>query len=153
MSGATFNSWSDNIKDTLVLAPQTVSGNGTDTASTSVDTVGYDANAFQVSIGNSADTLSGSLYLEVELQESDESGANFTAVADADVLGTTVTGTNTGTVAVINAPSEDIVTVNAQYIGTKQYARINLNLTGNHASGTPCSIVAHQWRAKASPVA
>lgn len=151
MSGATFHTWSDNIAGTLVLASQTVTGNGTDTASTSIDMKGFGAGQFDVSIGNSADTLSGSVKIEVEVQESDESGANFTAAADADVL-TTVTGTNTGTVAVIDAPAEDTVLVEAQYVGTKRYARINLNLTGNHANGFPATIVGHRWRAQQAPV-
>ena len=152
MGIANFNDWASNVKTTLVLTAATVTGNGTDTASTSVDTTGYDHTAFEVSVGNSADTLSGSLYLEVEVQESAESGANFTACADADVLNT-VTAGNTGTVALINAPTEDTVVVTGQYTGTSQYARINLALTGNHASGTPVSVVAHQWGAKTSPVA
>lgn len=151
MGVATFNSYTDNVKETLVLAPATVTGNGTDTASTSIDLRGYGAGGFAVCIGNSADTLSGSIKIEVEVQHSDESAANFTAAPDADVL-TTVTGTNTGTVAVIDAPAEDIVLVDAQYTGTKRYARINLNLTGNHANGTPCCIVGRRWRATYSPV-
>lgn len=151
MSGATFNSWADNIKTTQCLASVTLTGNGTTTNCTSVDTTGFGATQFEVNVGNSGDTLSGSVYMEIEMQESTDN-STFTAVADADV-DSTVTANNTGTLALIDAPTEDTLIVKGQYLGTKRYVRIAIVRTGNHANGTPMGVAAHQWRANVGPVA
>jgi hypothetical protein len=113
-----------------------------DTNCTSVDTKGYSENAFIVDMGNSADTLSASNYIELELEESDDN-STFTDVANADLVNY-VTGTNTGTFAKIDAPAEDSINFMTAYRGSKRYVRPVINFTGSHSTGTPHSVLAVQ---------
>ena len=101
----------------------------------SVDLLHYGACRVVADVGNSGDTLSGSVKLELEIQHSDDD-STFTAAADTDIIGE-VTGTNTGTFAVIDAPTEDSAIFTAEYVGGKRYCRMVLNVTGTHTNGTP----------------
>lgn len=111
-----------------------------DLDSPSVDLQGKRSVMLLVGVGNSLDTLSGSVYIELELEESDDN-ITFTDVADADMRDP-VTGNNTGTFAVINAPTEDTLTFVAGYYGSKRYVRVVVNVTGTHTNGTPLYIAA-----------
>jgi len=89
-----------------------------------------------VNIGESGDTLSGSVYLTVILQESVDNSA-WTTVADDDVIlrnGNTIIATNS---VVIDAAAEDDVVLGMGYIGNKQYSRPLITLTGTHTNGIP----------------
>lgn len=135
-----------------LLDPDTITGNGDDTDSTTLDLLGYEDGAdLIVAVGESGDTLSGSLYLEIEVRESDDD-STYAACADKDVHGT-VTGANTGTIGVIDDPAEDDVVVAGQYVGSKRYVQVRLAKTGNHAIGTPIAIVAKKLGYKYPPVA
>jgi hypothetical protein len=126
--------FTDNFKAVSAVLPQVLTD---DSAADAVDTLGHDLVVIQFHIGNSADTLSGSVKIECEVQD----GATSTTAACADdALDATVTGTNTGTVAVIDAPAEDSRIVTAQYVGGKRYIKPVINLTGTHTSGTPCAV-------------
>lgn len=127
----------NSINDTLNVVPAVVTA---DALSTVLDLLGFRNGAFLFCIGDSGDTLSGSVYMELELQESDDD-STYTAVADADVRNPVAGATNTGTVAIINAPTEDQVSVWAEYTGTKRYIKANINVTGTHTNGTPCAVV------------
>jgi hypothetical protein len=94
-----------------------------------------------VNMGLSADTLSGTNKIELSWQESDDN-ATFTAVADADMTGP-VTGTATGTFAVVDDPAEDETCYKSGYKGNKRYARVNINFSGTHTNGTPMSVTYH----------
>lgn len=117
-----------------------------DANTTAVDCKEHDAVAFLVDMGNSADTLSGSNKIELELEESDDN-STFTDVADADVEGA-VSATNTGTFAVIDAPAEDSTVFTGIYRGNARYVRAVLNFSGTHTTGTPIGVVAVRGRAK-----
>jgi hypothetical protein len=123
-----------------------------DTASSGLDLQNCDDAVLVAHLGDSADTLNGSNYIEVEFQESDtDVDGDYTAVANAD-LTNYVTGTNVGTVALINAAAEDQVVVFAGYKGSKRYIRLKFNFTGTHSTGTPCSVVGLRGRNRAQPV-
>lgn len=94
----------------------------------------------QANVGVSLDTLSGSVYAELEVEESDD-GITYTDVADDD-LSDSVTGTNTGTFGVIDDPAEDDQEYKTEYRGSKQYCRVVLNLTGTHTNGIPVGVMA-----------
>lgn len=115
----------------------------------SVDMLGYNSVMFLALVGETGDTLDGSNYIELELEESDDD-STFTDCADADVRDT-VTGTNTGTFALINAAAEDDTLYYAQYTGSKRYVRPVINVTGTHTNGTPIGIVALQGGADVLP--
>lgn len=132
------------VKTFKLLTPQTITET---TASSVLDTRGG-RGAFLVSIGDSGDTLSSSLYLEVELQDCATSDGDFAAVADSEIVvfkegvkQSIPTGTAlTGTAAVINAPTEDQITLLVQYTGPERYAKISIRATGSHSTGTPVCV-------------
>lgn len=131
----------ENVVKCLTPAVRTADANGA-----AVDRKDWDGVKFDFAIGASGDTLSGSVYLECELEHSDDN-STFSDCANAD-LSVSVTGTNTGTAAVINDPAEDDTVVTVAYLGTKRYVRPVLNFTGTHSNGIPCGVVATQNRGK-----
>jgi hypothetical protein len=133
------NLYTDN-KFTLCQVPATKTS---DTNCTAVDMQGYNECLFAVSVGNSGDTLDGSNYIELEVEESTDN-SSFTDVANADLI-KYVTGTNTGTFAKVDdSATEDQAVYFTSYRGTKRYVRVVLNFTGTHSSGTPISVLAIQ---------
>lgn len=128
--------YSDNAF-TQVLDPATITS---DTNCTSVDMKGYDELLFLVNIGESGDTLSGSVKIELEVEESADN-STFTDVADADLVNY-VAGTNDGCFGVIDAAAEDDARYITGYRGDSRYVRVVLNLTGTHSNGTPISVTA-----------
>jgi hypothetical protein len=126
----------------------------TDAASTGLDLQNCDDAVLVAHIGDSADTLNGSNYIEVEFQESDtDVDGNYTAVANADLTNySSEATTNVGTIALINAAAEDQVAVFAGYKGSKRYIRLKFNFTGTHSTGTPCSVVGLRGRNRGAPV-
>ena len=113
-----------------------------DVDSASVDMQGYNSCMFVVNVGESGDTLSGSVYLELEVEESTDD-STFTDAADADVRGY-VAGNNDGCFGVIDAAAEDDAVFTCQYTGNARYARVVLNVTGTHTNGIPVSVTAIQ---------
>ena len=121
-----------------------------DIDSASVDTQGFDSLSLVVNIGESGDTLSGSVYIEVEVEESVDDSV-WTDVADAD-LTNFVAGTNDGTIAKIDAAAEDDVVVTTGYTGSKRYVRVVINVTGTHTNGFPWAATAINGHPHQSPV-
>ena len=115
-----------------------------------IDTRGFESVSVIFVVGESGDTLSGSVYIELELEDSPDN-STWTDCADAD-LTKSVTGTNTGTAAKIDAAAEDDVVVAVGYIGDKRYVRGVINITGTHTNGTPIGIVGLQGHPLRSPV-
>lgn len=124
---------------TLVLAPVVKTA---DTNCTGINQAGFTDLLFQVSVGASADTLSSTNKIELELEESDDD-STYTDCANASVHGY-VTGTNTGTFGVIDGTSDDDTLYTCRYLGTKKYCRVVLNFSGTHSTGTPIGVVAVQ---------
>ena len=136
-----------NLKVTKAIenATKTADGDGA-----GIDTLGYDSLMFAANIGVSGDTLSGSVKIELELEESDDDSV-YTDVADAD-LKNFVAGTNDGTWAVVDDAAEDDAVYICEYRGSKRYARAVINVTGTHTNGTPIDILAIQGHAHLKPV-
>ena len=133
---------------TLLLTPATRTA---DANSTGFDTRDSDDVTIAFIVGASGDTLSGSVFIECELEESDDNSV-WTDVADVDVTNS-VTGTNTGTAAKIDDPAEDDTIVKVGYKGYKRYVRGVLNVTGTHSNGTPTAIIALSGGNRYVPVA
>lgn len=92
-----------------------------------------------VNVGASGDTLSGSVYWTLSLEESDDN-STFTDAADADVIaryGNTEQATNS---VVIDAPAEDEAVASFGYIGSKRYSRVVITATGTHTNGTEFAV-------------
>lgn len=109
-----------------LLRTADVNGSGVDTQ----DSVGV---AIVAHVGTSGDTLSGSVYLALEVEHSDDN-STWADCADADI-DAAVTGVNTGTFAKIDDPSEDDAVYKCNYLGNKRYVRVVGNLVGTHTNG------------------
>lgn len=127
----------NNLKHDLVLESQTITA---DADGDSVDMKDYKHLAFYALVGESGDTLSGSVMLELEVEESADD-SSFTDVADADITNA-VSGTNDGTFAVVDAAAEDQAIYLCEYKGTARYVRPVVNVTGTHTNGIPVAIMA-----------
>lgn len=102
------------------------------------DKRGFRGTLHVISIGDSGDTLSGSVYFTVKIEDSDDD-STYAAAVTADVIGQTLTA---GVMDTIDAPTEDSKNILVQYVGASRYSRIVLTITGTHTSGTPVSIMA-----------
>ena len=122
---------------TQIMDPAVVTA---DVDCTAVDLQGYNSCMFVVNVGESGDTLSGSVYIELEVEESSDN-STFTDVADAD-LRNYVAGNNDGCFGVIDAAAEDDAVFTCQYTGNERYVRVVVNVTGTHSNGTPISVTA-----------
>lgn len=138
----------NNMADSQLVDPAVITS---DTDSASIDLLGYEHGALIFNVGESGDTLSGSVKIELEVEESDDD-SSFSDVADAD-LSNYVAGTNDGCVAVIDAAAEDDSIHMVQYKGSKRYIRGVINVTGTHSNGTPMSITGLRFGKQQRPVA
>jgi hypothetical protein len=135
------------IKDTKCLTPQVVT---TDQDGTAVDLKGYREATFFAMVGASGDTLSGSVKIELELEDSDDN-STFADCADAD-LSNAVAGTNDGCWGLIDDPAEDDTVLSVTYRGSSRYVRPVVNVTGTHSNGTPIAIIGFAVGAEQLPV-
>ena len=141
---------SDTADGGLLVSP--ASAITSDTDGSSVDLKGFNSALFVAGIATSGDaaSLSSTLMIELELEESDDDGT-FTDVADADLIGY-VDGTNDGTWAVVDGAADDNAVYEVQYIGDKRYVRPVVNVTGTHTNGTPIAILAMRSGKNVNPV-
>lgn len=116
-----------------------LSASTTDINGASVDAGPGNEVEFEANVGASLDTLSGSVYVLLELEHCNDN-ATWVDCADAD-LDVAVAGTNTGTWAKIDDPAEDETLVTVNYIGGKRYVRPVVNKTGTHTNGIPIGVV------------
>jgi hypothetical protein len=137
----------ERVKTTQCIAPinSTADINGT-----SVDRAGYNDLAFVAMVGITGDTLSGSIYLAMELEHSDDN-SSFSDCADTD-LNAAVTAANTGSFAKIDDNAEDDARYVVNYIGTKRYVRPVANYVGTHTNGMEIAVLALQGEPRSLPV-
>lgn len=135
------------VKYQQILDPATVTA---DAESSTVDIDGYGSACFLVNVGESGDALSGSVKIELEVEESDDD-STWTDVADAH-LTNYVDGTNDGTFGVIDDAAEDDARYICGYTGIKRYIRVIVNVTGTHSSGTPIAVTAVLGSPRVAPV-
>lgn len=140
----------EGLNITNIYAPLLVAAT-VDVNHVSVDTRGYDSLVFVVGVGISGDTLSGSVFVEFELEDSVDDSVWVDAV-DGDVQGSIEGATNTGTFAVVDDPAEDDTVYAGGYIGPERYVRVVQNVTGTHTVGIEVSVAAIQGHAHISPV-
>ncbi len=124
-----------------------VVNNDTEGTGVGVSLAGFDGAMFIVHVGASGDTLSGSVYLTVKLQEcATDTPGSYTDIADADLEG----GANA---VVIDAAAEDEVVIQRGYKGGLRWLRVFVDTTGTHTNGTPLSAVIVKGRAFHNPTA
>jgi len=110
-----------------------------------IDTQGYDSCLITVNVGASGDTLSGSVFAELEIETAPDDGTGsagtYVDATDAEVIGS-ITGTNTGTFALIDDPAEDEAVYACGVITDDRFVRCVVSLTGTHSVGTEFSVTA-----------
>lgn len=114
----------------------------TDTATSMVDTAGYESMLILVAVG-ALTGVDGSNYLVPTLQHSDTTtGSDFAAVDSADIAGAFTT---------IDSSSEDSVVQMVGYCGSKRYVRVLLNYTGTGISAGIVGVYAVAGHARLEP--
>lgn len=131
----------------------------TNTPANGVDTKGFDAATFLISVGevtNIANSPQPSWAFHVE--ESDSESADFTAITDSSrilVNGILSPGTtpnsSTGVFLTIDAAAEDAATYHVGVVSTKRYLRV-VATAANTPGSTPYSVVAVLEAASLVPV-
>ncbi|MFG1188604.1 hypothetical protein [Xanthobacter flavus] len=129
-----------NIAIRAVIAPAVVSDN-TAAVGTVIDRRGFDSLTYVIATGTLADADATFTAL---LEESDASGSGFTAVADADMIGTEALASFTY--------ADDSAVRKLGYIGHKRYTRLTITPASNSGSA-PMSAVALLGHASARPTA
>jgi hypothetical protein len=125
-----------NLSATSLLVPAV---RNSDTNSSGMDLRDSESAALLFHVGASADTLSGTNKIELEVQESDDN-STFTAVANLDMnVYTSATNVGTGVVVISNATASQSYIFG--YKGNKRYIRGVLNFSGTHSTGTPIGII------------
>jgi hypothetical protein len=113
-------------------AEANICNDDTDGQGAAVDLKGFGSALVLFVIGNSGDTLSGSLTIEPIIEESD-TDSNYTVTAAANLKGDSM--------AIIDAPTSDTKVIAVAYMGSKRYIKPRLDTVGTHTVGTPIAIV------------
>ncbi len=145
---------SNNIKVVSALAAA-VYGSA-DVNGSAVDRQGFESVTFAMSVGAEGDTLTGSLYIQVEMEHSDDN-STWTDCAAADIIvpkdqTVVVDGTNS-IVFKADDGAEAPVVFKVGYKGGKRYSRLVYNKEGTHSNGTPAAALAILGHASMLPVA
>lgn len=119
----------NNLLVKRVLSPVSVADNTAQVGEV-IDRQGFDAVTFLIAIGSIGDA---DATFTVLLEESNTSNADFTAVADADMLSQT-SGTAPETAAGFQFDDDNEVR-KLGYLGTKRYLKLTITPANN--SGTP----------------
>ena len=125
---------SNNIVGVASIAPVVLAS---DTDGTGVDLQGFESATVVLSVGIEGVTLSTTIKIEFELEESTDN-STFTDVTSA----TSVTETSVGTGGLFftadgNADIPAVTTIG--YVGGARYIRVVANFSGTHGTGTPIS--------------
>ena len=106
--------------------------------------------------GESGDTLSGSVKLDLVLQHSDDGSSWSDVTSASDVLVNADSGVSApdanGIFRTIDAAAEDDAKYRIGYVGGKRYSRISLDFTGTHTNGFPLCAAAVLGHAEQAPV-
>jgi len=124
------------------IVPQ--AGLGADTNGATFDKTAvpnFEALVMAVHLGASGDTLSGSVYIDLIMEESDNGSVwNKVANADMEVPDAAQKGAESaGIWQRVDDPSEDDQIYKADYKGHKRYSRLVLDFVGTHTNGTDLS--------------
>lgn len=130
-----------NILVTQISNPAT---SNTTRTSSAVDLQGFNSLSMLVSLGQSGDTLSGSVYWTIKITHSNDD-STYTDAAAADISAGAAS-------VVVNATTLDKTTYGFGYIGSKRYVKAVATPTGTHTNGTPMAMLALRGNAAYSPV-
>ena len=138
-----------NLTATQVLAPAVYDA---DQNAAAVDRQGFSAALLLVTVGAAGATLSETVKIELEVEETDDKDhGTWSDVADTH-LSRAVSGANDGCFAVLDGADDDNTVYVTQYRGHKRYCRVVVNLSGTHATGTPLGVIVLLGYAHVAPV-
>lgn len=138
-----------------LLSPQALTA---DEVTTVIDLENYDSQLFVLNIGAEGDTLSDTLYWQIQIQKSDDN-INWRSVDSWDVLGAELDAQNS--ILNINGSGDEGTPTNpgttgavfkVGYLGVQRYLRMLINAEGTHTVGTVFSLTGHAAHAKRSEV-
>lgn len=112
--------------------------------STVIDLQGYGSASVVFALGNSGDTLSGSVYWTLKLQHSDDD-SSYADVTTADII-------DALTSVAVNDPNKDATVYSFGYCGSKRYLKAVATPTGTHSNGTPMGMLAMRGTPSLAPV-
>lgn len=131
-----------NVLVTLASLPATRT---TTVTSDAIDVQGFNSLNVVFTLGQTGDTLSGSVKWTLKLTHSDSDSTGFTDVA--------LTELNAGAATVVvDANSLDEAVYSFGYAGGKRYVKAVATATGTHTNGTPMAVVAMRSTPAYSPV-
>lgn len=137
-------------KYVTAFATKLAAGSGTTLKGLAVDISGYESAEAIVAVGDSPETLAAGLYIQPILLASDTTvDGDFVAVPIADMIGGSQGAA--GEIALINAPTEDLLVYVAGYRGEKRYLRVDFVLVGNNAVGASVSATIRLSNARQTP--
>lgn len=141
----------NNILVESVLKAQVVSGAAGEVTVTKIDRQGFESLEFIAALGESGDTLSGSLKLEFILKDGDLSdGSDQAPVTDKTLVLGVIPDSN-GIIIIVDADGEDGKVYSVGYVGEKRYAALVPKKTGTHTNGIPLAVVAVKGGAHKRP--
>lgn len=112
--------------------------------STAIDLQGYQSAMISVALGQSGDTLSGTVLWTLRVEHSSDN-LSYTSVTASDMI-------DGKSSVVVDAPSEDETIISFGYIGSKRFVRAVATPTGTHTNGTPLAVIAMRANASLAPV-
>lgn len=121
-----------------------------------VDRLGFESVTYAVTIGAEGDALAADLYIQVELEEADDTGSYSDCAASDIIVPADQTVVLDGTNSIVfkaDAGAEAPVVFKFGYKGGKRYSRIVYNKEGTHTTGTPAAAVAILGNPATLPVA
>jgi hypothetical protein len=130
-----------NVVTQQVLNPAV--SNTTKTSST-IDLQGFYSSTVVFSVGQSGDTLSGSVFWTLKIQHSDDD-STYVDVPLSGLL-------NAAQTVVVDSSTKDRAAYGFGYIGGKRYVKAVATPTGTHTVGTPIGVIALKGDASISPV-
>ena len=126
----------NNLAVTQLVDPATTTAT---VNSASIDTQFDNGAMIIVNVGESGDTLSGSVYWTLILQDSSDD-SSFSAVTSATSVTYGSVNSSTGAFATIDAAAEDDSVHVIGYTGPNRYVRVAITKTGTHSNGTPFGV-------------
>jgi hypothetical protein len=122
-----------------------------DTNASGVDTQGANSAMVIVNVGAPGVTFSGSVKVDVKLEDSADN-STYGAVTDNNfVTGGTVD--SNGIWQTIDADGECNAVYGIGYVGPKRYFRVVLDFTGSHSTGTAFGVVGALGNLESAPTA
>jgi len=113
-----------NVSISQVLSPQTIQASALNSGN--IDTRGADSVSVVLLVGDIADTLSGSVRIDVKIEHADDDGTGspgaYTACTDEDVLN--FTGLSSGQFLSVDAGTKELKRYAIDYRGGKRFVKV-----------------------------